>query len=560
MLKKKVMALGIAMSMLAGVLTACGGSSAPAETPAAEESAPAAEASAPAEEAAPAVEVTADVAHAEKRADKIVLSANTDMVNMGPWVSRGTSYNIIGPMIYETLGAYDTIGGEFYGILMKDWEQVDDKTFRVTLYDNIYDSDGNQIKAEDVVYSCETCWAIGELAETAVIEKATALDDYTVEFVWKAAPGVGGFEVVMSNIYIASKTAYEAHGEMITDPVGTGPYKLKSHVDGSSIVVEARDDYWQDPELCKIPNQFANVQEVEVQIISESSQITMALQTGAIDLNNNVEVEDLPQFRDGGQYADKFDIYSHPASSGTAILANCSPDSPLNDINLRKAVFYAIDADGVRAFVNGGDNVAFASFGGVTYSDYDPSWEEINYPYDPELAKEYLSKSAYPNGVTLKLNLIQGNVWPEEASLAIQEYLAQVGITLELNSYPIAQYLPLEGDSTAWDLGLSGFSNSSNYIVNSWCKYFDKNTIGRDVTKNFVDDPELQSLMETVMTIDGHTKENLDAFMNHVFDQAYMKGLFNCNEPIVYNSELIKEIKLDQYGYVAPGAFVYNVD
>jgi len=48
--------------------------------------------------------------------------------------------------------------------------------------------------------------------------------------------------------------------------------------------------------------------------------------------------------------------------------------------------------------------------------------------------------------------------------------------------------------------------------------------------------------------------------MSYLQEKAYMKGLFNINEPIVYNSELIKEIKLDQYGYPAPGAFVYNVD
>ena len=553
MLRKKLIALVVAMSLVMGILSACGGGS--TSTTAAAPEAPAASAA-----ETTGAEVNAEVSHAETRAPKIVLSASTDMVNMGPWVSRGPSYNIIGPMIYETLGAYDTIGGDFYGILMKDWEQVDEKTFRVTLYDYIFDSEGNQIKADDVVYSCETCWEIGELAETAVIDKVTAVDDYTVEFVWTTAPGIGGFEVVMSNIYIASKAAYEAHGEMITEPVGTGPYVLKNHVDGSSIVVEARDDYWQEPDLCKVPTQFSNVQEVEVQIISESSQITMALQTGAIDINNSVENEDLPQFEDGGQYGDKYDIYFHPASSGTSIMANCSSDSPLSDENLHRAVFYAIDTDGVRAFVNGGDNVPLAAFGGVTYSDYNSKWEENNFPYDLDLAKEYLAKSAYPDGTTLKLNLIQGNVFTEEASLAIQEYLAEIGITVEINTYPIAQYLPLEGDSTAWDLGLSGFANSSNFIVNSWSKYFDKNTIGRDVTKNFIDDAQLQSLMDTVLTIDGHTEENLDAFMSYVQEKAYMKGLFNCNEPIVFNSELIKEIKLDQYGYVAPGAFTYNAD
>ena len=544
-MKKKVLSAVMALSMTSALLAGCGGQAASTAAPAA--------AAAPETEVSVAAEELSTAAQAETKASSVTVAAMEDPTNMSPWVARTAGWTTAMPEIYETLGQFDKLGGEFYGVLAKEWEFTSDDTVKVTLYDNIFDSQGNHFTANDAKFSMESCWAQGELAETAVIDEINVIDDFTFELKWKQPIGAGAWESFANNVYMVTQAAFEAaENGMVTDPVGTGPYVLSNYVAGSTTTLTARDDYWKSEDLRKVPFQYANVDEINVQVITETSQFATALQTGSIDASINVGSEDLAQF----QNADGFQVYSYLSNRGDSLMANCSEDSPLHDINLRKAVFYAIDQDGVCALTSGGQNQPLASFGSVVYSDYDPKWLDGNFPYDVDAAKEYLAQSEYPDGVTLQMNIIAGNAASEEEALAIQEYLSQIGITLNLTTYPIAQYLPLEGDSTAWDLALNGFN--STYLVNCWAKFFDRNTIGRETTKNFVNDDELQALMDNALSLEGHNSEGMDAVMDYMQTNAIYKGLCVPYNNAVYNSGKLSSIVISEAGYLIPGAFAFN--
>lgn len=541
----KWLALGLALSMTAASLAGCGKSADTTTTAPAEESeTPAASVGSNGEKA-----VAADQMY-----DSITLAQMQDINSMNPWVAANSSYEVICPEIYETLGAYDSFGGTFQGILMKSWEQTDAKTYRITLYDNIYDSEGNHLTASDVAFSCNKCWEKGELAETAIVDTVTPVDEYTVDFVFKNDCGVGDFESVMCNIKIVTEAAYEASpDEMVTTPVGTGPYKLLEYVTGSSVTIEATENYWQSPENFVVPTQYSNVKTIRCEVISESSQLATALQTGAIAVSDTIEGESAKELLASNQFGSY--VYVNP--EGRTLMANMSSDSPMSDENLRRAVFYAIDQATVMAFVNGGNTEALATFGGTAYADYNPAWNDNNFTYDVDLAKEYLAKSAYPNGCTLVMNLIAGKEADEECALVLQQELAEIGIDLQVNTYQIAQYLPLEGDPTAWDIAASGFPTYTGYLANAWQKYFDRNTIGRDTTKNFLADDECQKLMEACVNEDTYGENSYNAFVQYLQDNAICKGLYAPTKSIIYNTDIIESVVLNQALYVVPGAFTY---
>lgn len=541
---KKILALILAMSMVFA-LAACGDKT--SDENVSDNTNPTV---VPTDTAAPDTEVVA----ADTMAESVTLSAMDDVTNMNPWVARNTAWNVVMLEVYEPMGAYDSFGGKFHGVLMESWEQVDDVTFRAKLYENIFDSEGNQIKASDVAFSYAQCVAVGEMAELQVCDSVTAIDDYTVEYVWTSAPGLGAFESFMCNLYIVSEASFNAsENEFRTDPVGTGPYKVVDYVPGSYVALEATENYWQSEDNFVVPTQYSNVKNIRMEVISETAQIAMALQTGSIDISASVGSEDLVQFDEGGQYSDGYSIYSYPQTSGESLMPNCSPDSPMSDINLRLAVFHAIDQEGVMAMVSGGKTVALASFGGVSYPDYNEDWVNGNYAYDLDLAKEYLAKTDFANGGTLRMNVIQGNPRQEEEAVVIQQYLAELGIELVINSYPIAQYLPLQGDSTAWDFLIAGFP-ANGYLANCWAKYFYTDS----PSKNFVDDSVLQELVATAYSVDGHSADSMNAVMEHMQANAYFKGLCNSFDNVVYNSDLIEGVVLNQENYMCPGAFTYN--
>ncbi len=493
-------------------------------------------------------------AFAADRYESVTLAANQDVATFNPWAAGNSSRAIVGPALYETLGAYDTFGGTFYGVLMKEWEKVDSKTYRITLWDNIVDSEGNAFTASDVKFSMEKCWEKGELAETAIVESVTVVDDLTAELVFKADCGLGDFESVMYNIYMVTEAAFTAsEDEMTTTPVGTGAYRLSEYVTGSSVTLEARDDYWQSDENKVVPTQQSNVQTIKVDVITESSQLATALQTGAIAATDSIEGESATIFLESAD----FSTYTYVDANGRSAIANVSEESPLHDENLRKAVFYALDQDSIVAFVNGGNNVPLATFGSTSYADYQEDWNDTNFPYDVELAKEYLAQSEYAGGVTLQMNVIQGKEADEECALVIQEQLAQIGIDLQINIYPVAQYLPLQDDPSAWDIMVNGFPTYTGYLANAWQKYFDLNTIGSDKTKNFLEDAEFQTLMETALNPDTYGEDAYDAVVYYLQDNAILKGLYAPTKSVIYNNSIVEEVALDQANYLVPGAFVY---
>ncbi|MCC8052040.1 MAG: ABC transporter substrate-binding protein [Clostridiales bacterium] len=469
-----------------------------------------------------------------------------------PW-QGATEYSA---MVYEALGAKDEFSGTFYGVLMKDYTQVDDVTFDVTIYDYIYDSAGNHITAEDVAFSWNTCQELGELTETFTIASITAIDDYTVEFVWGSTPALGDFEAQMGNVAIVSQAAYEASGNgMATAPVGTGRYVVSEWTSGVSMTLTARDDYWQEEDLCLINQQKAPVSTVRIDTITESSQLAMALQTGTIDASADVSVDDLPNFAEGGMYSDQYTVETITGVQGYVLYPNCSENSPLADENLRKAVFTAIDKDFLAAAIQGGSCEPLYAMGSTKYSDYNEAWSELDYSYDVEKAKEYLAASAYPDGVELTL-ITPTMGFNEDVATILKEQLSAIGVTLNIDVQQFSNYLPNEGDSTAWDFTIA-FLSSDDYITNCWAKYFDIDVVGTGLTKNFIADDELQSLMDTCTSEEGHTEENIDATWTYIMENAYCYPLILPSQSVVYNSSKIESIAFSGMDKFLASGFVY---
>lgn len=459
--------------------------------------------------------------------------------------------------IFQPLGARDGFAGEFKSIMMDKWEKTGDRTWTVTIFDDIYDSEGNHITAEDVEFSWKECQRVGELTETFDVAEIKATGEFTVEFTWGADMSLGAFELQMANVLIVSKAAYEASSDqMAIDPIGTGPYKLQDYQTSSSVTLVINDNYWETEDQMDLPVEKHNVKTINYQVLAESSTITMALQAGTIDISEEVNNMDLVNFRDGGAYAENYNVWSQPKTSGLVLCMNADEASPLHDLNLRMAVAYAIDADFIAQSVNGGNNEVNYVLGGPLYLDYDNYFESIYHKYDLETAKQYMAQSEYPDGCTLKIIMISGNTNQVDTAQILKNQLEQIGINLEIDAQQFGNYIANEHDPAGWDFTICTFG-SDDYLTNAWKKYFDTNATGTDTTKNFVKDEKLQQLIETCVSEDGHTAENIHAFWDYVNENAWIHGLIVENDNIVYNDTLISGIAWDNIGKLAPGGFSY---
>lgn len=180
-------------------------------------------------------------------------------------------------------------------------------------------------------------------------------------------------------------------------------------------------------------------------------------------------------------YSQKFIYYLDP---------NCSEESPCSDVNLRKAIFYANDQDGIIAALGGAYNRLYA-YANDYYSDYTMvDWAAIDTynsktSVDPEVVQQYLDASNY-NGEKLTL-LLMSNYADTGTIIAAQ--LAAYGINVELLQVDNATANSTQADPAAWDLYFNMMAG--DYNVQAWLHDFAyANTADGTHTANFVADDE----------------------------------------------------------------------
>lgn len=487
-----------------------------------------------------------------ERADTVVYAGTQQYLSLVPFLNPKT-YTAA---VFEPLGSFTTYGDNFVGIMMESWEYDGDRTYTVKLYDNIHDSAGNPIKAEDVVF-CYAYEQVGSSEQANVIrsiESVTALDDLTVQFVWSDKPVIGAFEHALSYVNIVSKAAYEASGDgMATKPIGTGPYVVDSWTSGVTMTLKVNENYWASGDQVKLPRQQQPVETIVINTISETSQLTMALQTDTIDMTADMATQDVPQFEEGGRYADKYTVEKTLATAPKSLMVNHSPKAKTSDPYLRLAIMTAIDQEFIAWMVNGGSNVAAYGFGSPMNPDYD---EEAFKSYLPEhdiaKAKEYLKQSAYPNGTEINLIFIDGGMANDIAEL-IQGQLAEIGIKVNIHGSIFPNWLAAKNDETAWDLNLSELSGF--YVTDLWESAFVKQNETFATEEELA---ELQPLVKTALSVDGHTQENVNAAQKFITENVYVIPLLVEEKFNVYDSALIDGICYTGEGAVCVQGFSFK--
>lgn len=480
-----------------------------------------------------------------------------DPAELAPFSGLNPGRIAVNRTLYEFLIDRDGFGGKMVGVLMKDYKKVDEKTYDLTLYDNIYDTAGNHLTAKDVEFSYNTAMKMGNLPKLKTIQSVKALDDYTVKFVFTSLKA-GDLEALWSECPVVTQAAYEASKDkMATTPVGTTAYKVKKFTPGSSIAFEKTNKYWQ-ADASKIPVVGrANVDTIEFQIIPESSQMAIALETGKIDISTSVGVNDLPRFEKGGASSKDFSVDKFQRNQSDYLIFNGSDNNVFKNQALRQAVAYAIDKQGIAQGVYKGQALICKTYGNNKYADYNKKWDsEDYYDYNLAKAKELLAQAGYKEG-QLNVRIMTGAMENmKKDALIIQGYLSAIGINSKIVSYEAALFNTYKYDPTQFDLMIDQYA-STDYLVNIWKLSFDNTQYKGGTTLNFVKDDKLQQLLEAARAIDGHNEANVDAFHYYLKDKAYGVAMVEAYDNVVRRNTVTK-IVTDARGFVLPGACEYS--
>lgn len=466
--------------------------------------------------------------------DEMVIAWNPT-TSITPWGTKNSN-----PGIYE---AYEMLyecdaKGEMYPLLADATyegsympgcdHEPGSNVYTVKIYDYITDHKGRAVTASDVAYSFMHQLNNESTSGWGDMISVEATDATTVVFTFaKEQTGVGQLMNILCRCFIVNEESHkESPSALAADMCGTGPYKFVEYTSGSSLVLERNENYWQTNEELRRQEQQANVAKLTYKFIGESSQIVIGLKTGDLDFAQNVAAKDCVDFMDGGEYADKYNVYSYAAKFVYNLVANCSEDSIMNDINMRLAVFNAIDQDGLITAL-GGTNTRLYSYATSYYTDYDyVDWASMdNYntrsSVDADLVKSYLEKAGYNNE---KVILMAGSM-ASDAAVVIEGMLLAQGINCEAKVLDNNSANTLRADPAGWDIELGMMAGDFNVTV--WQHGFSYGNVSTgDRTMYHLVDQEWEDLLNACLTEEGHTAENMKAWWEHCAENAYAMGLY----------------------------------
>lgn len=354
-------------------------------------------------------------------------------------------------MIYDML-FYVNADGEYNSRVVDDWSWTDDTHMVITLKDNIYFSNGDQLMADDVLYSLEkraSSSMRSSYYQIFLTDESTISDDgLTLTLVTASANSVymSGLDfAILDKDYIESIGWDNIDWSDPDQIVGSGPYAVSYYVMDSEIRYEKRDDYWG-----LAYGYDDTVLEYIVYNYTDRSTLSIDFETGVIDLAIDLNETDYANLLDSSD-----DITAALIHSNVIITINWDVvnNEYLADPTIREALCYALDPEAMTTALNnsyGGLATSTLAEGEIGYvSGY-------TYGHDVAKAKQLLSDAGISDGEITLTILCWGTY--ETLATVMQSNLAEVGVTLDVQSVDVASYWGNIGGAGNSDIMIYGIS------------------------------------------------------------------------------------------------------
>lgn len=388
-----VLSVVLVLSMLLAACAQATPTAAPAET------------EAPAATEAAATEAPAEVEYV--RSETLYTSGTQwgPPSSWNPFNGGGYAMGGIG-LVYETLYIYDPMTDVFTPWLAEeDMTWVDATTLQIKLREGLTWADGTPLTADDVKFTYELADPDGAykagLAFAGLwkfLDSIEKVDDVTLNFKFNENPAYQevGFYMWQTPIVPAaiwSTLAVEdITGGANENAVGSGPYIYESHDQDRQVLV--RNENWWGKDIFGTP-----APKRIVDIVNGSNNVALGLMLqGGLDLSNNFLPGIASLVKGGYGIQTYYAEAPYMLSANVAALIINEQIKPLDDVEFRKALAYAIDTNDIV------ENDYTGIVKAANPTGLLPIWDkyvdqamvdQYGWSYDPEEAKAILAAAGY---------------------------------------------------------------------------------------------------------------------------------------------------------------------
>ncbi|MBL8697961.1 MAG: ABC transporter substrate-binding protein [Alphaproteobacteria bacterium] len=374
-----------------------------------------------------------------------ILSSNTleplrEQSNVG---TRVANFYLESMIEQDLQGNLESIPG-----LATEWKRIDDRTVELKLRPGVKFHNGDEMTADDVVYSFgpERMFGTGEVSArpmfTSVVggetkelpaevraiakrfwpsfEKIETVDKHTVRFVNKVPDVTLEGKLARTGSQIVSRRAYaEAKSwlDWARRPIGTGPYRIVDFRPDTSITFEAFDDYWGGRPPIK---------QIRLVAVPEVAGRINGLVSGQYDFACDLPPDQISEVEKHARYEVVGGLITNHR-----LLCFDKNHPELKDPRVRRAMSHAIDRQLIVETLWAGrtrvpKGLQWEFYGEMFHADWDVP------KYDPELAKRLLREAGYKGGV-IPFRLLNNYYTNQVATGQIlAEMFKAVGINTEI--------------------------------------------------------------------------------------------------------------------------------
>jgi peptide/nickel transport system substrate-binding protein len=317
--------------------------------------------------------------------------------------------------IFEGLVKPNSDGEMIPAVAEKYTLSEDGTTYTFTLREGVKFHNGQTVTAEDVVYSINRCAAVPEgqekplVAAFSAVKSVEALDEKTV------AVTIAQRDLEFIS-YMTAAIIPADYENQDTAPVGTGPFKFVSRTPQQDFVMERFEDYWGAP---------AWLDKVTYKICENADALVMNLNGGSIDLCAHLTSAQASQLNQN------FQVLEGTMNLVQAIYLN-NQAKPFDNQLVRQALCYAIDRQGIMDMVADGHGTAVGSSIYPAFTKYFLPELVDKYPHDVAKAKELLAQAGYPDGFDMTIS-VPNNYQPHmDTAEVVAEQLREAGINVTI--------------------------------------------------------------------------------------------------------------------------------
>src|SRR6266508_1436692 len=343
----------------------------------------------------------------------------------------------------------------------------DAKTYTFKLKQGVKFHDGTPFNADAVKFTLDRVMDPATKAgqshdQLGPYDHTEIVDDHTVKVIMKQ-----GYAPLLTNLNgylgIVSPTAVKKDpAAFARAPIGTGPFLFKEWVPKDHITLVKNPDYNWGSSFFKHTGP-AYLDQLIFKIIPEASVRTGALKSGEIQYADDIDPLEYEALKGDPKFVV---IEKGQPGSGYTLLLYTTSKGPISDPQVRLALEYAIDREGLNKSVFQGLNkVAFSPLMQPTFG-YDASTEQI-YSFDPDKAKQILDAAGWKGGadgirekggqkLAIDFPIISR---PNDKAMAesIQASLRDVGIDFKITPLERAAYTDIRKQNK-YDAGFMWFS------------------------------------------------------------------------------------------------------